>query len=42
MNAIAEACGIMSPVTFISNFKAVYGMAPSDFRKELESTYPPQ
>lgn len=42
MNAIAEACGIMSPATFIRNFKAVYGMAPSDFRKELESTYPPQ
>lgn len=42
MNAIAEACGIMSPATFIRNFKSVYGMAPSDFRKELESTYPPQ
>ncbi len=42
MNAIAEACGIMSAATFIRNFKAVFGMAPSDFRKELASTYPPQ
>jgi AraC-like DNA-binding protein len=41
MNAIAEACGIMSAATFIRNFKAVYGMAPSDFRKETESIYPP-
>ncbi len=42
LNAISEACGIMSPATFIRNFKAVFGMAPNDFRKELESTYPPQ
>lgn len=42
LNAISEACGIMSPGTFIRNFKAVFGMAPNDFRKELESTYPPQ
>ena len=42
MNAIAEACGIMSAATFIRNFRAVFGMAPNDFRKELESTYPPQ
>ena len=41
LNAISEACGIMSPATFIRNFKAVFGMAPNDFRKELESTYPP-
>ena len=42
LNAISEACGIMSPATFIRNFKAAFGMAPSDFRKELESDYPPQ
>ena len=42
LNAISEACGIMSPATFIRNFKAVFGMAPNDFRKELESTSPPQ
>ena len=41
LNAISEACGIMSPATFIRNFKAAFGMAPSDFRKELESDYPP-
>lgn len=41
MNAISEACGIMTPATFIRNFKAIYGMAPSDFRKELGNTYPP-
>ncbi len=41
LNAISEACGIMSPATFIRNFKAVFGMAPNDFRKELESTSPP-
>lgn len=41
LNAISEACGIMSPATFIRNFKAVFGMAPNDFRKELESTYSP-
>ena len=42
LNAIAEACGIKSPATFIRNFKAVYGMAPSDYRKEINVNYPPQ
>lgn len=41
LNAIAEACGIKSPATFIRNFKAAYGMAPSDFRKNIDGIYPP-
>ena len=41
MNAISEACGIKSPATFIRNFKAAFGMAPSDFRKEINGNYPP-
>lgn len=36
LSAISEACGIKSPATFIRNFKNVYGMTPSDFRKELD------
>lgn len=41
LNAVAEACGIKSPATFIRNFKATYGMAPSFFRKNLDDIYPP-
>lgn len=40
-SAIAEACGIKSPATFIRNFKTTFGMSPSDYRKTLEIT-PPQ
>ncbi len=36
MNAIAEACGIKSPATFIRNFKNAFGMTPSDYRKDLD------
>jgi len=32
LGAIAEACGIKSPATFIRNFKNVYGMTPSEYR----------
>ena len=40
LTAIAEACGIKSPATFISNFKTTFGMTPSDYRKALETTPP--
>ena len=40
LNAIAEACGIKSPSTFISNFKTTFGMTPSEYRKTLENTPP--
>ncbi len=36
LGAISEECGIKSPATFIRNFKNVYGMTPSEFRKFLE------
>lgn len=36
MNAISEACGIKSPVTFIRNFKNAFGMTPSEYRKTIE------
>ena len=36
LGAIAEACGIKSPATFIRNFKATYDMTPSEYRKQLE------
>jgi AraC-like DNA-binding protein len=44
LGAIAEACGIKSPATFIRNFKAAYDMTPSEYRKQLENgfTAPPQ
>ena len=38
MAAIGEACGIPSATTFIRNFKNVYGMTPSDFRRQLEGS----
>lgn len=34
--AIAEACGIKSPATFIRNFRNTYGMSPSEFRKYID------
>ena len=34
--AIAEACGIKSPATFIRNFRNTYGMSPSEFRKNID------
>ena len=40
MNAIAEACGIKSPATFINHFRTTFGMTPSDYRKTLETTPP--
>jgi AraC-like DNA-binding protein len=36
MGAIAEACGIKSPATFIRNFRNVYGMTPSEFRQNID------
>lgn len=36
LNAISEACGIMGSATFIRNFKNVYEMTPSEYRKLLE------
>ena len=44
LGAIAEACGIKSPATFIRNFKNTYGMAPSEYRKAFEenSITPPK
>lgn len=36
LGAIAEACGIKSPATFIRNFKATYDMTPSEYRQQLE------
>ena len=42
LGAIAEACGIKSPATFIRNFKATYDMTPSEYRQQLEkATTPP-
>ena len=39
LGAIAEACGIKSPATFIRNFKAAYDMTPSEYRKQLENGF---
>ena len=36
LESIADACGIKSSATFIRNFKAVYDMTPSEFRRQLE------
>lgn len=43
LGAIAEACGIKSPATFIRHFKATYDMTPSEYRQQLEkaATTPP-
>ena len=38
--AIAEACGIKSPATFIRNFRSTYNLAPSEYRKTLEELPP--
>jgi AraC-like DNA-binding protein len=38
LGAIAEACGIKSPATFIRNFKAAYDMTPSEYRQQLEKS----
>lgn len=35
IESIADACGIKSPATFVRNFKTVYDMTPSDFRRHL-------
>ena len=35
LESIAEACGIKSSATFIRNFKLVFDMTPSEFRKQL-------
>ncbi len=35
LESIAELCGIKSSATFIRNFKAIYDMTPSDYRKQL-------
>lgn len=35
LNAIADACGIKSPATFIRNFKNIYGMTPSEYREQI-------
>ena len=42
MSAIAEACGIKSPATFIRNFKNTYGMTPSEYSKSIEELPPLQ
>ena len=41
LGAIAEACGIKSPATFIRNFKAAYDMTPSEYRQQLDKTAAP-
>ena len=41
LGAIAEACGIKSPATFIRNFKATYDMTPSEYRQQLEESSTP-
>jgi AraC-like DNA-binding protein len=38
--AIAEACGIKSPATFIRNFRGTYDLTPSEYRKSLEELPP--
>ena len=39
--AIAEACGMKSPTTFIRNFRESYDLTPSEYRKSLEKLPPP-
>ena len=36
LESIADACGIKSSATFIRNFRSVYDMTPSEFRRQLE------
>ncbi len=38
--AIAEACGIKTPATFIRNFRSSYDLTPSEYRKSLEELPP--
>ena len=40
--AIAEACGMKSPTTFIRNFRESYDLTPSEYRKSLEKLPPPK
>lgn len=40
--AIAEACGMKSPTTFIRNFRDSYDLTPSEYRKSLEKLPPPK
>ena len=40
--AIAEACGIKSPTTFIRNFRSTYDLTPSEYRKSIEELPPPK
>lgn len=35
ISAIAEACGISGASTFIRNFREIYDMTPSEYRKQL-------
>lgn len=35
LNAIAEACGIKAPATFIRHFRNTYGMTPSEYRAQI-------
>ena len=35
LESIADACGIKSAATFIRNFRSVYDMTPSEFRRQL-------
>lgn len=39
--AIAEACGMKNPTTFIRNFRTTYDLTPSEYRKSLEELPPP-
>lgn len=43
ISAIAEACGISGASTFIRNFREIYDMTPSEYRKQLitAATTPP-
>jgi len=41
LSAISEACGIKNPGTFIRNFRGVYDLTPSEYRKSLEELPPP-
>lgn len=40
--AIAEACGMKSPTTFIRNFRESYDLTPSEYRKSLEKLPSPK
>ncbi len=40
--AIAEACGMKSPTTFIRNFRESYDLTPSEYRKSVEKLPSPK